>query len=128
MTIRPPAADFKRLRRELSIYFMSILLRRRNNLAYRPPAGKLSERVEFLSVYQVLTGNLRPIRSSIWRTLAKLLPVQRPGMTIQELRGAWPDEENVPSENSLYQTLTRCGEKAGVGRSDGKPFEWWLMN
>jgi hypothetical protein len=78
--------------------------------------------------YQVLTGNLKPIRSSIWAEIARLLPTETPGITIEQLRRAWPDSESAPSHNTILQTLTRCGDKAGIRRSDGKPVEWWLAN
>src|SRR5262249_21256292 len=75
--------------------------------------------------YQVINGNLRPIRSGVWATLAKLLPPEFPGMTISQIRAEWPTEE-TPSEATLLTTLIRCGPKAGVRRTDTKPAGWWL--
>jgi len=95
--------------------------------------GRLTSSPERLSIsltadgeeYQVLNGNLKPIRSGIWQTLAGLLPGRPPGFTIRELRGAWPQGEPVPGEEAVYTTLTRCGGKAGVCRGEEKPARWW---
>ena len=78
--------------------------------------------------YQLLSGSLRPIRSGIWRQLAQLLPTEAPGATIRELRGSWPEGEVVPGDDVIHNTLTRCGSKAGVRRTDTKPVGWWLAN
>lgn len=75
--------------------------------------------------YQVLEGNLRPIRSEIWAAMVELLPAEPPGVTIRELRGAWPDGMVAPSETTLLNTLLRCSDKAGVCRTEGKPARWW---
>ncbi len=98
--------------------------------------GRLTSSPERLNIslsqdgedYQVITGSLRPIRSGIWQTLAGLLPTEPPGATIRELRAVWPDGQQVPGEDVIHNTLTRCGSKAGVRRTDGKPVGWWLAN
>lgn len=94
--------------------------------------GRLTSSPERLNIslsqegdeYQVTTGSLRPIRSGIWQTLADLLPDEPPGFTIKELRAGWPDLV-VPSEDTLIKTLTRCGSKAGVCRTEQQPVGWW---
>ena len=78
--------------------------------------------------YQVTTGNLKPIRSGIWQSIAKLIPIGEPGITIRELRGAWYEGGEVPSENTILQTMLRCADKAGVRRSDDRPARWWMAN
>jgi hypothetical protein len=78
--------------------------------------------------YQVLTGNLKPIRSSIWASIVKLIPTGLPGITARELRGAWHEGKEVPSENTILNTLFRCADKAGVRRTDERPARWWNAN
>lgn len=75
--------------------------------------------------YQVLTGNIRPIRSGHWRTIMEMLPDEPPGLTIREMRGLWPDGEDVPSQDVIWQTVSRHADKAGVVQSGTKPASWW---
>lgn len=77
--------------------------------------------------YQVLNGSLKPIRSAVWAMLSTLLPAE-PGFTVRELRGAWPDQRNVPSEDTIWKTLTRYGNKAGARQTEDKPARWWMNN
>jgi len=98
--------------------------------------GRLTSSPERLQVslneagddYQVVQGNLRPIRSGIWQTLAQLLPTEAPGISIRELQGSWPDDEDLPSEDTIWKTLTRCASKAGARQTNDKPARWWMAN
>ncbi len=95
--------------------------------------GRLTQSPEKLRVsfnedgmdYQVLEGNLRPIKSEIWAAIAGLLPTEPPGACIQDLRGNWPEGMTVPSQDTIGKTLSRCGERSGVRRTEGKPVRWW---
>jgi hypothetical protein len=75
--------------------------------------------------YQVIEGNLKPVRSELWATMETLVPDQPPGWTLQDFRGGWPIGPRVPSAEAMRMLVHRYAKKCGWNRTDERPPRYW---
>jgi len=66
----------------------------------------------------------------IKRTIRSILPLVRPGMSYDEIKAAWPDDEKFPRKAIILESLAKgadCREwtRDGTGKK-ASPYRYWL--
>ncbi len=69
-------------------------------------------------------------REEIKRTVARVLPTERPGMTLDEIKEAWPDDE-TPTKSAMLDALAdgadgRDWTRDGTGKK-GSPYRYFVL-